>query len=467
MIKKIFEFYSKYKRESQLFLFAFAIHILASIFLFHQFGNNVIFFENEDAHSYVNLAHSVSQGSGFWREGMPSAVRTPFYPLFLTLIVLLPIPFVPGVLLAQGLIVSAAVVCLYRIGKMVFSEQVGILVALLYAIEPYMLMTSNLATTETLFNVIIIFFLYFFFLFYQKKKNIYLIVASILLGCLALTRPVALYVPAVMVLLFFLAKFFTKETWVSVGKNISIFLFFFFLALSPWMIRQYVVFGTPKITNIDASMLYFRTASLAVAHEEKVSYVEANRIQTERLEKSVPDFSMLDVTNNFKHYDYMMSEGKKLILRNIPVVAKFYTISLIPALTGTGYEYILEEVFHVERNGTRVSYSELLAKGDWQAYKQAIFQIDALQMSLLFGAGIWVLSYLIILWALFRRSVWQEYGFYFLTLFLFTGYFIFFTLGPAIHARYRMPTFPFWFLLLAFALDFLWKTCSMKKTSKA
>ena len=162
----------------------------------------------------------------------------------------------------------------------------------------------------------------------------------------------------------------------------------------------------------------------------------------------------------------MMREGKKLILRNIPVVAKFYTISLIPALTGTGYEYILEEVFHVERNGTRVSYSELLAKGDWQAYKQALFQLDLLQISLIVGAGMWVLTYLLIFWSLFHKSVWKEYGFYFLTLFLFTGYFIFFTLGPAIHARYRMPTFPFWFLLLAFALDFLWKTCSMKKTSK-
>src|SRR5689334_4755967 len=88
---------------------------------------------------YVELATSALSGQGFcMANGAACAVRLPLYPAFL-------MPFVaggwlfPGLVMAQAAIGAATVWIAWRIGRELFDARVGIVAAVLAAINPYAL----------------------------------------------------------------------------------------------------------------------------------------------------------------------------------------------------------------------------------------------------------------------------------------------------------------------------------------
>lgn len=445
------EFIAAHRTEAILFACSFIVHLAASIFLYATFGDQVLYFENEDALGYMEIAQHVAAGDGFMHNGVLSAVRTPLYPLFLTVILFFRLSMPWAILLLHNFIASAAAVLLYRIGKLFFSERVGLVAGYIYSLEPYMIMTSNLATTETLFNFLVLCFLYAFGKWYLRESSPRLLLWSgFWLGLAMLTRPVALYAPLVVLLLLGFRWLKERNTRVFF-LHATLFLAMFFFVLSPWMLRQYARFGTPRLTNIDASMMYFRIAPIVVSAEEGIGYTDAIQRLKERLIAAYPEYTDAQ-SNTFQYYAFMKDETKKLVAKNPSIVAKYYALSLIPGLTGTGYEYMLEAVFGMKRSAARVSFTELLLKGDAAGYISALSHVDAFRLALLGGAGLWACAYLLIFWVLLRRVNWRIQWPVFAILLLFGGYFIFFSLGPQIHARYRMPSFPFLYLLLAYAL---------------
>lgn len=449
------QFLQNHRIEIVIFFISFLAHLAASIFLYHKFGNQVLYFENEDAHSYINLAQSIAAGQGFARDGVPSAVRTPVYPLFLAIFYFLRLPMPWIILLAQNIVASIAAVFLFRIGRMIFSQRVGIMAGVIYAIEPYMLMTANLATTETLFNAIIIASIYSFVHWWQCRASRNVVYTALFFGLATLTRPVALYGPAVFLSLMAVVAVCEKRYRRTI-MQIALFLIVFVMSLSPWLIRQYTHYHRWKITNIDAVMFYGRIAPIVVSYEQGISYNDAIQLLNKQLHGAVAENKGEDanVYNNFFYYDFMMRTTKTLVARHPGIVARYYALSLIPALTGTGYEYMLEDVFGLHRANTRPNFTGLLFHGNISRYWQAIIQLDVFQSTLLLGAGTWALCYLLIFFTLCRKVVWRRHWLPLLLCLTFAGYFIFFTLGPAVHARYRMPSFPFWFLLISFSFDF-------------
>ncbi len=450
-----------------LFATSFIIHLLVSIFLFAKFGENVIFFENEDAHGYVSLAESVLDGRGFaWGKGF-TATRTPAYPLFVAFAYALPLPNVWSLLILQNIIASLAAVLLFKIGERLFSARAGLIAGIIYMIEPYMLMTANLATTETFFNFVLIAFAYFFLQWYscanirtantniRITNNTQLVMSAVLLGIATLTRPAALYAPGVVIILLIIRWIYKTESWKWFIKNSILFVAVFTATLSPWMIRQYARFGTPRITNIDAVMLYLKAAPLAVAAERGVSYDEATQILWQRLKDQFPGAGPGDEYTDFRMYAYMVTEAKELLSRHKAAIFKSYAVSFVPALFGTGYEYMVEEVFDVPRTSKRISYSGAWVERGLGGLLQEFRRPDIFQIILFGGIVVWMAVYGSILFFISSKKTWQEHFLAIFFLLGFTAYFILITLGPAQHARYRMPTFPFLFLLLAAALDFL------------
>ena len=118
---------------------------------------------------------------------------------------------------------------------------------------------------------------------------------------------------------------------------------------------------------------------------------------------------------------------------------------------------MLENVLGLERPVSRVSYSGLLLQEGWAALWRQFKSVDVFQASLFASWFLWGVSYLLILYGLWQKDVWRHQAPVFLVFLSVIGYFVLFLLGPASHARYRMPTFPFLFLLIAFGLDFFFK----------
>lgn len=455
MIGNIRRWIANHPNEVLLFCVSFFVHLVASIFLYAKFGESVLWFENEDAHGYLEIARSVAAGEGFIHNGVVSAVRTPAYPLLLAPLFLLRLPMPWTILLLQNIIASAAAVFLFRTGKTLFSERVGFIAGLMYALEPYMIMTANLATTETVFNFIIIAFAYVFGRWYlgQGKRSDFFL-SALILGIATLTRPVTKFFPLVVLILLAI-KFIREKRLSAWFKHAAIFFALYLAVLTPWSLRQYARFDTLRLTNIDANMMYFRIAPILVSAEQNIDYVAAIVRLKERLTARYPEYTVQE-SFTFAYYDFMMEETIRLIAANPVTTARYFSLSLIPGLTGTGYEYMLEEVFGVERRTTRVSFTQLLFNKDFRAYAAALMRMDVLQVALLGGAATWAMCYILIFWAFSRRVTWQERLPQMLFLVFSIGYFIFFSLGPQAHARYRMPSFPFLYLLIAYAVSLLY-----------
>ncbi len=448
----IHSFYTNHRSIVLLLVVGILVHFAASIFLYSKFGNQVLFFENEDAHSYVDLAQSISEGKGFVREGEVSAYRTPLYPLFLSVLFILKLPFIGSVLLLQNFLASFAGVMLYTIGKKIFSHRAGLIAFFLYTFEPYLLLTSNVATTETFFVFLLICGTYFFIRFFETEKLRYLAAVGGVCGLLTLTRPVAFYLPFVVAFVFFISIGILKKQWKKLMRVFIILFGVYVLVLSPWLIRQYIHYQTFHITNIDAFMLYARVAPIVEMKRTGTDYQTAAKLVMKRLEER-PGYTYDAVINRFDFYMYMKDETKRMVTEDPAPVIRFYAVSSIPALFGTGYEYILENVFDLPRSSSRLSYTEVLLTRGISGIYEIFTHLDIFQIILLISIGLWTVIYLSIMILLSRRSTWQQYGIYVLFLFVSACYFTFFTLGPASQVRYRIPSFPFFFLLFAFAID--------------
>lgn len=443
-----------------LFLLSFFVHLLASIFLFQKFGDNILYFENEDAHSYVSTAQSIVAGDGFSRSGIPSAARTPVYPLVLSALFFLRLPTTWSILILQNIIASLSGVILFLIGKRFFGERAGKIAGYIYVLEPYMIMTANLATTETFFNFIMICFFYFFSRFYVDKQNTRdLIISAILLALGALTRPIALYSMLLIVLLLAVRFIFYKRMIKQFVIFSAIFCAVFLSVIFPWSLRQHRLFGSWRITNIDSGMMYFRTGSIVVAKQEKVSNAEAIGILKQRLLEKYPDYDDEKVYNSFRYYDFMASETARLVKSEPFFVLKTFATSLIPSFFGSGYDYMLEDILGWRRASERLNYSKIFVEEGVSGVRKVIANLDILSVTMFFGAILWGLIYVAILFRLYSKEVWQKHFLLIILSVSLVGYFIFVSMGIAMHTRYRMPTFPFIFLFLGFALDFLYNKC--------
>lgn len=236
-----------------------------------------------------------------------------------------------------------------------------------------------------------------------------------------------------------------------------LFVAVFFIVLAPWIGRQYYHYHRFRITTSDAYMLYFKVAPLVIADQKNITYNAATELLRQRLVDRFPDFTEEGVYNSFRYYDAMIQDAKEIIgERPVPVI-RFYLLSFIPSLFGTGYEYMLENVVGIVRQAPRVSYTILISSGSWSMYYDALRHITIFQIALLGSAFLWCIIYALIMLTLAHRVVWRKHGWAMAACVMFIGYFVFFSLGPASHARYRVPTFPLWFMLFAFAIDFFLK----------
>lgn len=183
-------------------------------------------------HEYSFLSAPFYGGDSLSYETLQgSALRTPGYPLFLSGIYAL---FGRDFLIV-GLIQSAigALSCLfvYGIGKAVYSEKVGLISAVVFAVFPsIVLSTSGYILTEGLFIFLTLGALYVLI----TERNALL--AGFLLGAASLTRPVMLYFSVIALL-------FTKRKYALTAFSI------FALMIGAWAVRNYYVVGYPVLTT--------------------------------------------------------------------------------------------------------------------------------------------------------------------------------------------------------------------------
>ena len=189
---------------------------------------------HDDAEGYHNLASAIIRNKNF---SYFHEIRTPGYPVFIAIVytVFGKQPWV--VLLFQIFINSVSVLLLFRIGKVLFPEQMALWGSILFALDPHQILYTVHLLAETLFITMLLASVYTLVLGLQSNKGKHFILSGFLLGISTLIKPISQYLPFVLIVFILLYK---NQPMLAKIRVSLVYLIVFFLTLSPWMIRNYI-----------------------------------------------------------------------------------------------------------------------------------------------------------------------------------------------------------------------------------
>jgi 4-amino-4-deoxy-L-arabinose transferase-like glycosyltransferase len=186
------------------------------------------------------LAENIYLGNGFVfeRGEEPTTYKGPIYPLFLTIIMYLSFDYkIWAIQIAQNILHLISCYFVYIITKNCFNQKTALLSSLIFAIHPFFLWFLPRIWIET-FITFLTLSLIIVILEYLKKESLFIgALVGILLGILALTKSVAIFLPLPVMILFILAK---KKTVNNILQSLAI-LIIAITIIVPWTIRNYKV----------------------------------------------------------------------------------------------------------------------------------------------------------------------------------------------------------------------------------
>lgn len=206
-----------------------------------------------DEQRYYKLAQNLVEGKGYTHNDKPST-QMPGTSIILALFfVLFGANTVLGkVMVSLGSACIAPLIFIYAI-KFQSKYLPALLTGIWMAFYPYFLHESTMMDSENFFIPLFIIFT-FYFIDLNIKKLDWRTVAfgGLFLGGLAIIRPNAFYLVFFLVIWLFLFQDKPLQFWQDKIKIAALFLLCFFLILSPWIIRNYIVFKDFIPTNTDA-----------------------------------------------------------------------------------------------------------------------------------------------------------------------------------------------------------------------
>ncbi len=219
-------------RNNSTIILIMLLSVLLQIFFIINYNASPI---ESDAIHYNLLAKNLLHKGSFSLDGKAINVqRAPGYPFFIFLIYSLFGERIMAVQLAQVLLIAFICLLVYKIGRIVFDKNVGILAALITAVHPIFICQSFPLLTEALTAFLITLSVYLAIVSLQVHKVQYFILLGILLGISALTRPIVLLMPFFSIIMLF---FFYN--WRKILRAALFFLIPFILIVGIWIYRNY------------------------------------------------------------------------------------------------------------------------------------------------------------------------------------------------------------------------------------
>lgn len=293
---------------------------------------------DQDFTAYHLLAVRLASGQGFTGTAGPTAFRPAGYPLLLAAgYFLVGSSFRVGQML-NVVLGTVTVFATYELVRRVFSERAGRLAGVLVALAPSLILYTAVLASENMatpFGLISILLVYQAF---AKNQWRYLLPAGVFIGLAALARPGFLYYPAVV---FFYA-IFSRSSLTRTVKFTAVFSLFLLLAIAPWTIRNYLVFGEliPIATNGGFNL------AISFNDEATGEYMGDITERTLGYEYDWQAYRLIGVDWTEPQIDAALSNAAKEFIKEQPVQA----ILLIPAKLRF---FLLDDVSGVFENISR------------------------------------------------------------------------------------------------------------------
>jgi len=229
---------------SLLMIYSLAVIIrLALVYIFS--WNSGLHFESAQIAEYIN------NGYGYWWDWykmippQPTAILTPLYTYFLALFIYIFDEPAKYIFIFQALLNALIIIPGYLIGRILGHTKNGIVLALLVGIYPEIAFMPVRMVAETI-TIILVFYSIYLYLKYKtlllnEGKIAGFFVLGIILGLttLAKANTAFVFLACFMGLLFAGTK---KTSWLKAAFLLGLT---FTITLSPWLIRNYMVFHKP------------------------------------------------------------------------------------------------------------------------------------------------------------------------------------------------------------------------------
>ena len=397
-----------------------------------------------DARGYHMMARTLLATGEFTYEpgDPPDALRTPGYPGFIAAIyaVFGAHPWI--VLLFQILLDVAACALLYRLVSAAFGAAAGGWGALLYAVDPFLILQANLLLSETLCVFLLTVGTIFLVLGLRhpgpRVRLAFLALSGCAFGHAAMTRPILQFAPLVVFLTFVLGR--RTEPRLTL-KLVGAFTLGFVLLLTPWLLRNQQTFGTAALSTSGAYNLLVLDVAPAVASARGEDPRATTAKLLDEARASVPNPDGGTVPEDFELARAWQRTALSYAARYPGAVARHYVLGIVHAFVNLGTSSFSQalRLNRAREAFAMKSYDDLGALGSaWARTKspaeKAVGALVALELFVVYAA----MAYGIVLATIKRRA-----GTFTILCLLFVAYVILLT-GSAGDARLRLPAVPFY-----------------------
>jgi hypothetical protein len=441
-----------------LFLAALVVRGLVFIWVWNSFG--VAGVTMGDTIGYTDIADNLNSGFGFGRTMKDGSIvadmfRTPLYPLLLSGSQLLTGGFLLALILQiiVGSLISGLTFLLGReVGMGNFKSL--ILASGLTVIEPLTVVFSFLLLTETIFIAFLLASLIFLAKAFKSFNLKHAALAGLFLAMATLARPITAYYPLFIILLIGGFWLFRQIEFSKFWKSLVVFVGAFYLILSPWMIRNYLISGNYAVSSVGTINLYSDYGASIYSLKEGIPFHEGER----KVEKIFIDKHGLP-TNYFDgnvDADLVQKETKLLFKENWRLIPKIEAIVFLTFFTHDNTAYFLQKYELLKPRPSNVSATLLLSREGLSAVPKIFESLGAGGMISLLGRIVWLSAFLfsIVGTVFIRRNYgasWPMIAFLWGTMFYFA--LLTSAIGIGGEARLRLPVQPI--ILLLASLGFV------------
>ena len=365
----------------------------------------------------------------------PEHSRPPIYPFFLSILKFLGFN-APAIVFTQ--ILLSTLTCYFvilTILELQINRNIAFITGFLFSIDIPTIVFVNALYSETLFTFLFVLTLYYFTKSEKNPYNNYLLpVSGFILGLAILCRPIATYFPVFILLILILKNRINKRCLVK----ILIFLIPCVLCLTPWLIRNKIVFGkTFLTTNGQYNLLYINAASVIA----KKNGTDIKTAQISLREKTRKEFPGDPDKEPIELRKYEGKLGISIILENFVIYCKNHFKSLIgsclkPVRSSIDLQLGLTEKPSSLESTTGKYDSSIISR---LLKNTSFFTIIVVFIQLVTIAPLWFLFF----WGVFFLL--KEKRFFELMLItLPIIYFCIVTLSGPSYSRFRIPFTPLW-----------------------
>jgi len=459
----------KYKIEIIIFTTALLLRLLFAFFAYipedsnsKQIIDTKVPFNCPDG--YYEIAYNLIHHKIFSYKFNPAVIdsgRTPGYPMIMASSLYIFDSLWPFFLLQ--IIISSLLPLLGR--KIIFEITKNIFVAnfaaCLLVIEPVGIWLSATGLTETFFTFFFLLAVLFILKFIKISQDDdistrfgfkIIILAAIFLGIATLIKPTTFYFPAILIISWGIYRYFSKQKLLL--KQAVVFLAVFIFIISPWLYRNYKVFGIASISSIKEDILFTALVPSVLTLKNNHNYTKSQEIFF--ASEGIDGYPIVNL-DKASWFQQRAVETLKKYPKELIIVS---SVSIFTFFTHDGMLGFLGSLGVAKT--TDLTARQILAQPPSEMFGTFRELFFSPVFFIIFARVFWILIALLFFLAVGRDFIKKKFTALSAFAFICVSYFALTTIanGYAVNARFRFPVNVFIFM---FAINFFYDIINFYK----